>query len=60
MDLHLFHFGPRQFAGLVQNVVRHGKLADVVKKCSGLKGVDLAAAKSEQSPEADRIESVFA
>ena len=41
MRLHAFELGRRELARLVENVLRHGELADIVQQCGGLDRADL-------------------
>ena len=50
VDLGLFHFGPGQFSGLVQDMVGHGEFAYIVEESSGLQSFDIALADPSTLP----------
>src|SRR5215207_1666791 len=55
MYLRLFHFGRRELARFIEDMVRDGQLADVVQQRAGAEGVDVALVQSEQISQPDRI-----
>src|SRR6185369_12290735 len=47
VDLHLLELGGGEFAGLVENVIRHGDLADIVQQCPGVERLDFQIVQPE-------------
>src|SRR6185503_17668668 len=55
VNLHLLEFRRRQFAGLVQYVIGHGNLSDVVQQGAGLQSFDVEIAQSEVPRQTSRV-----